>query len=64
MSDTDRLILLKMSVDAIRQQVNQQLDAITAEIEQMLPEQKPRRLVPDSMAGRKKYYKGFLSRPR
>ena len=57
MADIQKLTLLKMSVSAIRQQVNEQLDAMEAEIDQLLPEIPPRRQVPASKKGRQSYWK-------
>ena len=55
--NTNDLYLLKMSVEAIRKRFNDDLDAVVARIDNLLPEETPRRQVPASLSARRKYYK-------
>ena len=61
MNDSDRLILIKQSISAVRQRMNAELDAIEAEVAQLMPAEIPRRQVPSGKSARRSYYKTWCN---
>lgn len=62
MSDVQELLMVKMSLSAIRTRVNEELDALECQITRLLPEDVPTRKVPAGRKARREYYKERLSK--
>lgn len=61
MADQSELILIKQSLVAIRQRVNEDLDALEAALDRQLPAEQPRREVPANRSARRSFYKDRLA---
>lgn len=61
-NDISEVVMMIQEVAAVREAMNQNLDAILARLQRMLPEERTDPRVPASYEARCKYYKGFLSR--
>lgn len=60
MDKNQDLVLIKQSLRAIRQRINEDLDALEAKVDCLLPDEKPRRRVPSTKAARKDFYRNIL----
>jgi hypothetical protein len=61
-NDVQELLMVKMSLSAIRTRVNEELDALECQIARLLPDDVPTRKVPTGRKARQKYYKERLSK--
>lgn len=62
MSEVDDLLLVKMSLVAIRRRVNEELDALEIQVSRLIPAEEPKRPLPTNIQSRKQFYKERLNK--
>ncbi|MDY6903714.1 MAG: helix-turn-helix transcriptional regulator [Thermodesulfobacteriota bacterium] len=60
-ADPNELYLIKLSLSAIRQRVNEELDALLAQLSRLLPDEQPDPCVPTNWKARRAYYHKMLN---